>query len=250
MVQDNDVQFRLHLLECWQLFRGRSEIRMASRQQRVVSVLAIYGPRNRRYISGLLWPDRPEARALESLRVAVHLISHQAPGLLVTNGPVLSLTDGLSVDVHQCLELVKTCEQSNSSAAEDACSSNLFRAELLPGWYEDWVILEQNRLRNFRLRALIEHARRWLHQGETDRAADTARNALVIEPLQETCVELLMRAELQAGNRAGALLAYETFRLRLSMELGVDPSNNLVKFAAGIRGDSDNDLQQSIHNGD
>ena len=235
MVQDNDVRFRLQLLEHWQLFRGRTEIRMASRQQRLVSALAIYGPRNRRFVSGLLWPDSPEPRALESLRVTVHHISHQAPGLLANGGPVLSLTDGLSVDIHQCLELVRTCEQSGSSAAEDACLSSLLRAELLPGWYEDWVILEQNRLRIFRLRALIEHARRWLHQGDAEQAADVARNALVVEPLQESCVELLMRAELQTGNRAGALFAYESFRVRLSMELGVGPSDYLIQLAAAIR---------------
>lgn len=248
MVRDNDVQFRLHLLERWQLFRGRSEICMASRQQRLVSVLAIYGPRNRRYISGLLWPDSPEARALESLRVSVHLISHQAPGLLVNGGPVLSLTNELSVDIHQCLELVRTCEQSDSGGTEDACLANLLRAELLPGWYEDWVILEQNRLRIFRLRALIGHARRWLHRGEAEKAADAAMNALVLEPLQETCVELLMRAELQTGNRAGALLAYESFRMRLSLELGVRPSDFLIQLAAAIRGDSDNGLQPTIRN--
>lgn len=222
---------------------------MASRQQRLVSVLALYGPRNRHYVSGLLWPDSPEARALESLRVSVHLISHQTPGLLVNAGPVLSLTDSLSVDLHRCLELVKTCEQSDSDSAEDACLSNLLRAELLPGWYEDWVILEQNRLRNFRLRALIGHARRWLDRGEAERAADAARNALVLEPLQETCVALLMRAELQAGNQAGALLTYESFRSRLSVELGVNPSDHLMHLAADIRRDSNHGPQKTFRNG-
>lgn len=149
---------------------------------------------------------------------------------------MLSLTAGLNVDVHECLELVRACEQSDSQAADDGCLSDLLRAELLPGWYEDWVILEQNRLRIFRLHALIGHARRWLNQPEAEQAADAARNALVLEPLQETCVELLMRAEVQAGNRASALLAYEGFRVRLSMELGVGPSDCLIQLAAATRG--------------
>lgn len=236
MIQDNDVRFELNLFERWQLLRGQSEVHVAWRQQRLISALAIYGPRNRRYISGLLWPDSPDARALESLRVTMHLISREVPGLLVNSGPILSLADGLRVDLHQCLAQVRKCEQTDSNAAEDVCFSRLLHAELLPGWYEDWVLLEQNHLRNFRLRALVMHARRWLDRGEAEKAADAAQGALDLEPLHEACVCLLMHAELKMGNRAGALHAFESFRGKLRMELGISPSDYLMQLAARIRG--------------
>lgn len=235
MAQDNNAQFQLNLFQNWQLFHRETEIHVPSRQQRLISALAMYGPRNRRYISGLLWPESAEIRALESLRVSVHLISRQTPGLLVNNGTVLALANNVSVDLQQCLEQVRACEHLPSQGGEDACLSRLLLAELLPGWYEDWVLLEQNRLRNVRLRALILHARRWLNQGEAEKAAEAAEAALALEPLQETCVGLLMQAELKLGNRAGALHTFESFRTLLAAELGVDPSGYLLELAADVR---------------
>jgi SARP family transcriptional regulator, regulator of embCAB operon len=242
MVEDKDVRFRLNLLQRWQLLHGQTEVHVALRQQRLIAALALFGPRNRRYMSGLLWPDNPEARALESLRVSVHLVSRQAPGLLVNGGPVLSLADSLRVDLHDCLEQVGSCVESRWSTPNDGCLSRIRQAELLPGWYEDWVILEQNRLRNFRLRALVGHARRWLEQEEAEKAAEAATAALELEPLQEACVGLLMSAELKLGNRARAWHAFEDFRARLKFELGVDPSTHLALLANGIRGSLNTDF--------
>lgn len=236
MAQENDVRFELNLFERWQLLRGQSEVHVASRQQRLISALAIYGPRNRRYISDLLWPDSPEVRALESLRVTKHLISREVPGLLVNSGPTLALADSVRVDLHRCLAQVRKCEETDPDAAEDACFSQLQHAELLPGWYEDWVVLEQNRLRNFRLRALVMHARRWLARGEAEKASDAAQVALDLEPLHEACVGLLMHAELKMGNRARALHVFESFRAKLRTELDVNPSDNLMQLAIRIRG--------------
>ncbi|WP_172411718.1 AfsR/SARP family transcriptional regulator [Arthrobacter globiformis] len=236
MAKDKDVHFQLNLFQRWQLLCGHTEVQVASRQQRLIAALALFGPRNRRYMSGLLWPDSPEARALESLRVSIHLISRQTPGLLVNGGAVLSLVGSLGVDLHQCLEQVRNCECSGSRAEEDVCLSHVRSADLLPGWYEDWVILEQNRLRNFRLRVLVGHARRWLEQEEAEKAADAARTALELEPLQESCVGLLMRAELMQGNRVRAMDTFENFKARLTAELGVSPSPHLTQLAAGIRG--------------
>jgi SARP family transcriptional regulator, regulator of embCAB operon len=235
MVEDKEVRFQLNLFQCWQLFHGQTEIHVSPRQQRLITALALFGPRNRRFLCGLLWPDSTDAHALESLRVSMHLISRQTDGLVVNGGPVLSLAAHLSVDYHECLEKVRNCGRLGSSNSEDSCLSYLQLAELLPGWYEDWVILEQNRLRNFRLNMLAEHARRWLEQEHAEKAAEAARTALELEPLQETSVGLLMRAELQLGNRARAWTAYEDFRARLSAELGVDPSTHLTQLAAGIR---------------
>jgi SARP family transcriptional regulator, regulator of embCAB operon len=119
---------------------------------------------------------------------------------------------------------------------DDACLSHLRRAELLPGWYDDWVILEQNRLRTFRLRALVRHAQRWLDREEAEKAAEAARTALELEPLHEACVGLLMRAELELGNRVGALQTFESFKAKLTTELGVAPSAYLYQLVAGIQG--------------
>jgi SARP family transcriptional regulator, regulator of embCAB operon len=236
VAQDKDVRFKLNLFQRWQLTDGQAEVSIASRQQRVVSALAIYGARNRSYISGLLWPNSTEPRAMESLRVSLHLLSRQVPGLIVTDGLVLSLTTELKVDVHDFLRQAKYCEQPDAYGSHADCLSYLLHAELLPGWYEDWVVFEQERIRRVRLCGLLTHAKRWLEREEAEKAIHAAGCALELEPLHETCVRYLMQAELRMGNRAGALRTFRSFQTRLSSDLGLVPSDHLSNFAAAIRG--------------
>jgi DNA-binding SARP family transcriptional activator len=82
------------------------------------------------------------------------------------------------------------------------------------------------------------HARRWLDLGEAEKGAAAAKSALEIEPLHEACAGLLMRAELNMGNRIGALRVFENLKKSLCTELGVSPSEHLVQLAVAIRGDN------------
>ena len=233
MAQDNNGRFQLKLIQYWQLWQGQTEIHVAWRQQRLIAALAIYGPRQRGYLSGLLWPERPEARAKESLRTTVHLISSQVPDLVKSEGQVLSLADDVSVDLHQLLKQIKDVEQPDAQLDEDYLS-RLRSGDLLPGWYDDWVLIEQQRLRNIRLRAFLLLARRWLDRGDIHKALEAAEGALELEPLHESCVELLMSAEVRAGNRARALRTFEAFSTSLDIELGIAPSKNLMRLAEDI----------------
>lgn len=231
MPEAKEAKFYLNLFDCWRMRQEQTEIQVAWRQQRLISALAIQGPRARRYVSGLLWPESTDTRAMESLRRSIHLISHQIPGLLVNNGPVLSLSEGVQVDLHELLNQVKVCEASSPISADDWCLGYLKRADLLPGWYDDWVLVEQHRLQSIRLRALLLHARWWLDSGDPDKAFEAAEAALELEPLYESAVRILICADLKMGNQARAWRSFEDFRGKLSRELGVCPSDDLIKLA-------------------
>lgn len=235
MAQNYDGQFRLNLFQCFQLWQGRTEIRVASRQQRLIAAVAINGSRPRRYFSGLLWPDSPEPRAMESLRTSIYLTTSQVPGLLVNDGQILSLSDRVAVDLHDVVSRVKQLGQTGRELSDDACLACLNCGDLLPGWYDDWVFLEQQRLRNIRLRALLVLARGWLDAGEVQKAAEAAESALELEPLHESAVSLLISAELKAGNRARALRRFEAFKFNLGIELGIEPSVQLMRLAEAIQ---------------
>jgi hypothetical protein len=89
--------FQLSLLTSWKLRRDSCILHVAARQQRLITALAIHGPRPRNYLVGLLWPESCESLAMESLRVSIHLVSRQVPGLLVNGGAELSLSDLVKV---------------------------------------------------------------------------------------------------------------------------------------------------------
>ena len=233
MAQDNGGRFQLNLIQCWRLWQRQTEVHVAWRQQRLIAALAVHGPRHRGYFSGLLWPEKPELRAKESLRTSVHLVVSQIPGLIKSDGQVLSLADDVGVDLDQLLKKIKDFEQPTSNLDDDLLSQ-LRCGDLLPGWYDDWVLLEQQRLRNIRLRAFLLLARRWLDRGDIHKALEAAESALELEPLHENCVALLMSAEVRAGNRARAIRTFESFSANLDLELGISPSPKLLKLAEDI----------------
>ncbi|KQR00045.1 hypothetical protein ASF72_17220 [Arthrobacter sp. Leaf141] len=231
---DDIPGYCLDLLQAWQLRCDTTEVHLAVRQQRLVTALAICGPRPRPYLVGLLWPECRESRALESLRVSVHLVSRQAPGLLVNGGRVLSLSKGVDVDLHrvraQILELGRSGVNGNAAAS----LHQLRGADLLPGWYDDWVLFEQSRLRHDRLHAFQIIARETLAHGDFESALEASEAALELEPLYESAVGLLIRAEKLQGNNAAALQAFRVYRAKLKADLGLAPSAALGRLIADI----------------
>ncbi|MCU1519558.1 MAG: DNA-binding transcriptional activator of the family [Pseudarthrobacter sp.] len=227
--------YHLHLLRSWQLCRGTDVVHVAARQQRLISALAITGPRPRSYLVGLLWPEHTETRALESLRVSVHLISRQVPGLLVNDGAVLSLSSGVDVDLHRVRAQIRFLNQAGPSGNVASCLALLRDAELLPGWYEDWVLFEQSRLRQERLHAFNIIARESLVRGDFETALEAAEAALEVEPLYESAVCLLIQAESRQGNAAAAVRAFNTYRAKLQEEMDLAPSAAMFRLVSEVR---------------
>lgn len=232
MGYNNYGELRLELLRAWQLYRHGVVVHVATRQQRLIAALAIKGPCLRSYLVGLLWPEYPDPRALESLRVSVHLVSRQVPGLIVNHGAMLSLDDRVEVDLHR---VRAQTQRLNMGGFEENWASSLCDlrdAELLPGWYEDWVIFEQGRLQQDRLRAFTILARQSLVQGYYAAAGAAAEAALELEPLYEAAVRILVAAELRQGNPVAALRDYERYRKKLEEDMGLEPSEALRRLVA------------------
>lgn len=87
---------------------------------------------------------------------------------------------------------------------------------LLPGWYDDWVVLERERLRQLQLHALDRLAAALLAAEEPGRALDAALVAVQADPLRESAHRIVVRIHLREGNAPEALRAYERFAQLLS----------------------------------
>lgn len=227
-------KFQLTLFQSWQLFCGATVLHVAARQQRLITALAVNGSRPRSYLAGLLWPDHSEQRALESLRVSVHLASKQAPGLLINGGATLSLSELVDVDLHRIRSHIRGISQHGIGTRGAAYLHQLRYAELLPGWYEDWIVFEQTRLRHDRLHAFHVIARESLARCDYETALEASEAALELEPLYESAVSLLIQAERNLGNSPSALRAYETYQAQLKADMGIAPSEALRKLIADL----------------
>jgi DNA-binding SARP family transcriptional activator len=225
-------EWHLSLLGAWRLRRGSAAVTVASREQRLLACLGLLGCRHRSFLAGLLWPKSSESQAAGNLRTSVWCISHAFPQLLHTGADTLELEDSVRVDVKALQRQVAAIHAEPQAHVPDGFLESLGRADLLPGWYDDWVVFEQERLRQLRLGALEFLARQQLAAGEPDRAVAAALSAAGIEPLRESAHLLLVQAHLASGNRAAAVRAYSMFSSRLCDELGVQPSEQLSRLVS------------------
>jgi DNA-binding SARP family transcriptional activator len=106
--------------------------------------------------------------------------------------------------------------------------------DLLPGWYEDWVVMERERLRQIRLHALEVLCRHLTSVRVFDRAVQAGLAAVTGEPLRESANLTLIEAFLAEGNVADAILHYRRYRDLLLEELGVRPSFRLAELVHGL----------------
>ncbi|WP_435876791.1 AfsR/SARP family transcriptional regulator, partial [Streptomyces achromogenes] len=101
--------------------------------------------------------------------------------------------------------------------------------ELLPGWDEEWVLLERERLRQLRLHALDALADGLTRQGSPALALEAALASIRIEPLRESAHRAVVAAHLSEGNVIEAVRHYRAYRQLLRDELGLEPSAQLAR---------------------
>ena len=197
--------------------------------ERLVAFLALRGPSRRSVVAGTLWPDVPEGHALASLRTSIWRMNRLAPGLLTATGGSVALSEAADVDSRDQEEFATGLlrGQLEDDGVVDGLSV-LWGGNLLPGWYDDWVIFERDRLQQLRLHALERTAAVLLRRRKVDLALQTALEAVRAEPLRETSNAVLISVYLAEGNVVDALRQYEVFRSLIGVELGMVPSPRLA----------------------
>jgi DNA-binding SARP family transcriptional activator len=227
------VRLDLQLLGWWELHVADTPVLLGHREQRLVALLALRGSRTRSHVAGTLWPDATEERALSSLRSAVLRTRRAVDGLLEVGRGTLSLGREVHVDVQDLCDCAAALMDRPVGDSQRVMST-LTSADLLPGWYEDWVLFERERLQHLRLRSLEALALNALDRGCPEDAVAAAQAAVAIEPLRESAHAIAIRAHLVEGNRAAALRQFQGYRARLARELGVAPSPEIVALVSRL----------------
>jgi DNA-binding SARP family transcriptional activator len=191
--------------------------------QRLIAYVALHGGATRSRVAGTLWPDVSDTHSNGSLRSTMWRVHKHRPGMLHDVGGMLSLCPDVTVDVAEFNANARSLIEGQSGNA----GQELFirrGGELLPGWYDDWVVFERERLRQLRLHALDVLATSLCDRGRYAQALDVALDAVNTEPLRESAHRTIVRIHLAEGNVAEALRAYRACRQLLDAELGVAPS--------------------------
>jgi DNA-binding SARP family transcriptional activator len=218
---------RLRLLGGWTLdgLGQRDAVPLSVR--RVLAYLALRGPSSRRELAADIWPEATEPHAHGSLRTALWRARALHPCLLTCDGETAELGAGMAVDVSELVEDVRVLHQGHVSDRLRALPRSLCAGELVPGWYDEWLLLERERVRQLRLHALESVAIALAGEGAYALAMEAAVAAVRAEPLRESAHRALVTVHLREGNRSEALRHYRWFCDLLDRELGVRPSHLL-----------------------
>jgi len=208
--------------------------RLAPGVQRLVAHVCLAGRVTRPAVAGLLWPDVPDEQAQASLRSGLWRLRKAVPGLVDVSGEVLSLAAGVRVDVRELQEWARRAADPRAEAEDVAVPDIALRGDLLPGWYDDWVLLERERLRQLRLHALEAAAERLAEAHRHGEALEAAHLAVRAEPLRESAHRTLVRVHLAEGNVAEALRAYRLLAQLLRDELGAAPTEQTARLVRGL----------------
>jgi DNA-binding SARP family transcriptional activator len=220
---DHAPRIRLLLLGGFRLLHDERPVVVPRGLQRIIALIGLRPGATRSHLAGLLWPEASEERALSSLRTAIWRLRQDPCCPLDTHGDTIRLDARVEVDVD---DLVGTAARVNDGGDPCTASTALTagRHDLLPGWYDDWVLLERERLRQLRLHMLEEAARMQLAAGHHGEALQAALEAMAAEPLRETPHRLVVQIHLAEGNAFEALHAFYVYRELILRELHLEPS--------------------------
>ena len=115
---------------------------------------------------------------------------------------------------------------------------DLYRADLLEGWYKDWCVYERERLRTLYLRALDKLLAYCEGHGLPEEGLFYGERILAHDRAHERTHWRMMRLHLLAGDRTRALRQFDRCAVALREELGIQPAGSTVALREQIRNDT------------
>lgn len=230
---------RLELLGCFQLLHAGELLPTSPSAERLLAVMALIhrerGVR-RATVAERLWPDAAPARAASNLRsVLWRLPRPRGRALVQGNATMVWTSEGLDVDLWAAEDIARQVSVPDP-APEPLADLALLRDDLLPGWTEDWLVLEQESYRQKRLHALERGAALLCEDGRFTDALAAGLDAVHAEPLRESAHRRVIQVHLAEGNHAEALRQYDGYRRLLARELGLPPSDSIRHLVAPLLG--------------
>jgi TolB-like protein/two-component SAPR family response regulator/Flp pilus assembly protein TadD len=192
-------------------------------------------------LASLLWSDRGDGQARDSLKHAVaRLRKCLAPA---DSAPIVADRQSVRLDPAAMTVDVTTFERLVMDGAPEAIEQAmaLYGGDFLDGIsirdpvFEDWLLIERQRLRDMMEEAAASLMRSSAKAGASKQAAAAARRLLSLDPLREEACRNLMQIHTDHGETAQALKLYETLRDRLHRELGVKPEPETIQLYETIK---------------
>jgi len=214
----------------------------------LLAYLAFYRdrPHPRDVLADLFWPEDDQDSSRASFRTALNSLRKQleppdaAPQsvLIADRFQVQLRSEAVTTDVGQFLAAIQEarhCTLPQERARPLLQAVQAYGGELLPGFYEDWVVMERHTLESAytgALQQLLAYA-----EGEDDftQALDYATRIVALDPTAEEAHVAVIRLFHKAGRPREALRQYDTLERTLQSQLNAVPAQESRTLADSIR---------------
>jgi predicted ATPase/DNA-binding SARP family transcriptional activator len=179
----------------------------------------------REKLAGMLWPDSLEETARDNLR---HALWRMRKALESASSTRFLHADDISIRFNEssdfwldAAELEKLKEHASSDEMMTVLSD--YQGELLPGFYDEWVVLEREHLNSIfehhmaRLMSLLQEEKRWLD------ILDWGERWIKLGQKPEPAYRALMTAHAAKGDMS-KVAATDERCVKSLREMGVEPS--------------------------
>lgn len=188
-------------------------------------------PHTRDLLAGTFWPDFDESRARRRLSQALWQIQSTIGGddehryLIGTADTVrFNAEAGVWLDVEEFERLLEGDDPASIQRAVE-----LYRGDLLAGFYDDWLFADQDRLRSRFLAALERVIEAEMGRGDHETALVHARRLAQEDEFDEEAHRRVMRIAVLLGRHNEAIRQFEECRRILAEELGSRPSAETIE---------------------
>lgn len=190
----------------------------------------------REKLAALLWPDSSDEAARENLRHVLWRIRKALPSppmleYLLTDD--LAITFNASTNLWLDVSILKAAGECKH-ADELIEALSVYKGELLPGFYDNWVILEREYLNYIfehnmaRLMSILRSECRWLD------ILEWGERWLSLGQKSEPAYRALMQAYMEKGEMSKVADTY-TRCVRSLGELGLEPSEQTKKLFENLK---------------
>lgn len=222
----------LGLLRGFRLAYDGNAVSVPMGAQRLLALVALHNrPVQRCYVSGTLWAESTEENAAGSLRSALWRVRSIDDSLVESTDSSICIAPDVHIDVQALI----TTARGDEAAGSFAERLNALSGDLLPDWYDDWVALERERLRQLRMHALEALAIELSLASRFREALEAGHAAVRCEPLRESAQRTIVKIHIAEGNMVEARRQYDLYRTMLKRELGLPPSPQMEDLVAPIR---------------
>lgn len=189
----------------------------------------------REILADHLWPDSSAANARANLRHALWQLraaidpdpAHTPPCILADAHDVtFNCQSDYSLDVEMLTRRPPAWTTDALLAAVEA-----YQGELLPGFYDPWIVWERERLAavfDRRMARLLDYL---AAEGRWDEALAWAERRIALGDVPEPAYRALMQAYAARGDAGRVMATYQRCRKALQDELGVEPSDETRQLA-------------------